>query len=82
MPQEHQKVINILMEESKNIDQRCNGYHDELLNVIIDILEYERGHRISGIQIQKKIDDKCNAFGGYLHQNRQQSSSNEAGGKP
>lgn len=72
MPQEKNKVVQILIEESVNIEERCDGYREELIQTVGDILQYERDHQNSGngTQIQKNINDKCNAFGGFLHSRR------------
>ena len=57
------------MEQCKGIDERCKGYQDELINIVGEILEYERQHRIKGIRIQQKINDKCDATGRFLAEN-------------
>ena len=66
MPLNDKKIISILLEESGKIDERCDGYREEIIDVISDIVEYERQHRVQGTNIQKKINDKCNAAGRYL----------------
>lgn len=70
MPLNDRKIITILLEECAGVDERCNGYRDELIEVISDILEYERGHRVSATNIQKKINDKCNAAARFLSEQR------------
>ena len=48
-----------------------------MIDVISDILEYERGHRVSATNIQKKINDKCNAAARFLAQQRGQDTDTE-----
>ena len=50
---------------------------EEIVGVISDILEYERGHRVSGTNIQKKINDKCNAAARFLTTQRGQDTGTE-----
>jgi hypothetical protein len=66
MRQNQKAIIRIIPEEIQNVDERCLGYRESILNTIADILEYERQHRVQGTNIQQKIDDKINATGRYL----------------
>ena len=75
MPLNDKKIISIILQQCSEIDERCKGYREEVLHVISDILEYERGHRISAISIQKKINDKCNAAARFLSENRGSASA-------
>ena len=52
-----------------NLEERCKGYKDEIFNTLADILELERLHRIRAINIQQKINDKCDATGRLLAEN-------------
>ncbi len=61
MPLNNRKVISILYEQSAEIEERCVGYREEILELISDILNLERDHLVSHTNIQKKINDKCNA---------------------
>ena len=73
MPLNDRKIISIILEECAVIEERCEGYQEELVEVISDILEYERGHRVSATNIQKKINDKCNATARFLVSQRSKS---------
>lgn len=66
MPLNDRKIISIILEQCTEIEERCDGYRDEIIGVITDILEYERGHRVSATNIQKKINDKFNAAALFL----------------
>ena len=70
MPLNDRKIINIIFNECKSIEERCDGYKEELLEVIAEIIAAERQHRVQGTHIQKKIDDKCNAAADFLAKNR------------
>ena len=72
MPLNEKKIISIILQECKDVEERCDGYREELLDTVSDILEYERQHRIHGTNIQQKINDKCNTAGKYLSHTRHQ----------
>lgn len=70
MPLNDRKIISIILEQGAEVEERCEGYREEIVDVITDIIEYERQHRVQGTNIQKKINDKCNAAGRYLSEKR------------
>jgi len=65
-----QKLISIIMEESRKLPERCTGYREEVIDTLSEILTLERQHRREGIYIKQKIADKCNALGRFLSDNR------------
>ena len=73
MPLNDKKIISIIFEQCDGLEERCEGYKEEIVEMISDILEYERGHRVSATNIQKKINDKCNAAAQFLATQRDQS---------
>lgn len=77
MPLNERKIISIILEECAGIDERCNGYREEIREVITDILMYERGHRVSRTNIQTKINDRCNAAAQFLVKKRGSYTSTE-----
>ena len=70
MPLNERKIVNIILDECKTIEERCKGYKEELVAVIIDIITAERQHRVQGTNIQQQINDKCNATGHFLAERR------------
>ena len=48
-----------------------------MMETISDILAYERGHRVSFTNIQRKIDDKCNAAARFLVMGRRDDNGSE-----
>jgi len=77
MPLNDKKIISIILEHCEDIEERCDGYREELIGVIAEILEYERGHRVSATNIQKKINDKCNTAARLLATQRGQDTGTE-----
>ena len=74
MPLNEKKIISIISMEFAEIEERCEGYRDEIIQVVTDILLYERGHRVSKTNIQQKINEKCNAAGRFLAMKRGQAT--------
>lgn len=77
MPLNDRKIISIILEQCSGIEERCDGYSEEIIEVISEILEYERGHRVSATNIQKKINDKCNAAARFLATQRGHDAGTE-----
>lgn len=70
MPLNERKIITIILDECKTIEERCDGYQEELVEVITDIITDERQHRVEGTNIQQRINEKCNAAGRFLAESR------------
>lgn len=77
MPLNERKIISIILEECKTIEDRCEGYREELVEVITDIIAAERQHRVQGTNIQQRINDKCNAAGRFLAEKRGRTKTGE-----
>lgn len=78
MPLNDKKIISIILEQASQVEERCPGYKKELIAVIAEIIEYERGHRVNATNIQKKIGDKCNAVAQFLATARSDKDSEVA----
>ena len=70
MPLNERKIISIILGECEFVEERCRGYKEELVKTITEIITAERQHRVRGTNIQQKINDKCNATGQFLAENR------------
>ena len=70
MPANDRKLIQIIFEEMTTVEERCEGYREALTEAVTDIITAERQHRVKGTNIQQQVDDKCNAVGRFLAQNR------------
>lgn len=77
MPLNEKKIITIILEECKSIPERCDGYQEELVETITDIIQAERQHKTQGTNIQQKINDKCNTAGRFLASKRGQLEGSE-----
>lgn len=79
MPLNDRKIISIILDQASEIEERCPGYRKELIAVIAEIIEHERGHRVSATNIQKKISDKCNAVAHFLADSTSTKDSEASG---
>lgn len=77
MPLNQQIIIKIILNERESIEEKCDGYKEELTEAIAEILQYERAHRVSRIDIQKKINDKLSAVARFLAKQRGHSMGAE-----
>lgn len=77
MPLGDRRIISIILEESAEVEERCEGYREEIIEVISEILEHERSHRVSATNIQKKINEKCNTAARFLVMQRGQDANLE-----
>ena len=71
------KIISIIYDQCDEIEERYDGYRTMIIEVIADILMYEREHRVSATNIQKKINDKCNALARRLSTQRDKDIGTE-----
>lgn len=70
MPLNDKKIISIILKQCAGVEERCRGYREEIIDVITDILQYERAHRVSATNIQQKINDKFDAAARFLAEQR------------
>ena len=77
MPLNDRKIISIILEQCDQLEERCEGYREEITAAIADIIQYERLHRVQATTIQQKISDKCNAVGSFLARHSGDDSTSE-----
>ena len=75
MPLNEMKVLSILLDECKTIEERCQGYKEEIFEVVTDIITAERQHKVERTRIQQKINDRLHAAGNFLAENRNSTDS-------
>lgn len=66
MPLNQRKIVEIIFAEIGQLEEDFPGYQETIKELVADILEEERQHRVRGTNIQKKINDKINAAGRYV----------------
>ena len=74
MAYNHRKILQVLEDElSKDkfiVEDRCDGYKDELLHLLAEILDLERDHMINSTSIVKKIADEVNKVGMFFYKQK------------
>lgn len=70
MPANDQKIVEIIFSEIDGVDQRCQGYLEELKDTVAEIITVERGHRVARTNIDQQVSDKINAAGRFLSTQR------------
>ena len=70
MPFNVQKMKDLILKECESIEEKCEGYNDKLVKVIVEILSSEKQHSVKGIPIQKEVNSICKGTGNFLADNR------------
>ena len=77
MPLNDRKIISIILEQCSGLEERYGGYRRELVDLISDIFQLERSHRVKATNIQKKINQKFSAAARFLAQRRRRATDTE-----
>jgi hypothetical protein len=70
MSYNREKMVTLILNECESIEERCDGYRKKALDVIVDILNAERQHRVQKIPIQQKVNEACHSAGDFLTRER------------
>lgn len=57
------KIVKILLEQCDSLDERFPGYRRDMKHLAAEVLNLEREHAISRINITQKIADHVNTLG-------------------
>ena len=71
------KILQVLLEELNEVPERCDGYREDVANLLADVLNFEREHAISKTNIVKRIADQINTVGMDLYTSRSSSPAKE-----
>lgn len=61
------KIIKVLAEELQQLEERYPGYKNDMQHVLPEILNLEREHALSRINVVQKIGDQVNTVGMDLY---------------
>ena len=75
MPWNNKKIIPIILRECDGLEERFDGYPEKVTAAVTDIFDYERQHRVSATNIQKKINDRIYALARLLLSKKKRSGS-------
>lgn len=65
-----EKMVQLILNECESIEERCDGYRKEIIDVVVKILTAEKEHQAQRTNIQKQVDTECYAVGDFLHRRR------------
>jgi hypothetical protein len=77
MPLNNRLVVDLIMRQEQGIEERYEGYREDLFALVVDVIEMERLHAVQHTNIMQKIGDKCSVLGGLLARHRSQNPQSE-----
>jgi hypothetical protein len=57
MAYKDEKIVRVLLNEASNVEERCEGYRDELTEAMAEIIQNERAHLFQRTNIVVDIAD-------------------------
>jgi hypothetical protein len=57
MAYKDEKIVRVLLDEASNVDERCEGYREELTEAIAEIVQKERAHLFQRSNIVVELAD-------------------------
>ncbi|MCY4038154.1 MAG: hypothetical protein OXF09_01695 [Hyphomicrobiales bacterium] len=77
MPLKSERVLDIIKQQTEKVNNRCEGWNDEVFSLVADILNLERQHSVNRTHIETKILDQINITAQSLHQKRNNAGNEE-----
>jgi hypothetical protein len=60
------RVLEIILEESGRVEERYEGYRNDLTEVVAEIVSIERQHKLMARNVKKDVAAQVNTLGGDL----------------
>lgn len=57
MTYKDEKIVRVLLEEASKVDERCDGYREELTEAIAEIVQKEHAHLFQRTNIVVEVAD-------------------------
>jgi hypothetical protein len=70
-----EKVVNVLLEQMSSVEERCDGYREEITHIVVEILQAERQHDFVKSNVVQKIGDFVSRVGQYYSTNMPKGAS-------
>jgi hypothetical protein len=67
MAYKDEKVVTIILEQVAVVEERCDGYREEVQTALAEIIQVERQHQFARTNIVSKIGDLVGRVGTYLN---------------
>ena len=69
------KILGVFLDELAAVPERYEGYRDDMMHLLTEVLNLEQEHAIKRTDIVKKIGDQVNTVGMSLHRSRHESEA-------
>lgn len=66
MAYKDEKIVRVLLDEASNVEERCEGYRDELTEALAEIVQKERAHLFKKGNIVVDIADIVGRVGTFV----------------
>lgn len=66
MAYKDEKIVHVLLDEALNVEERCDGYRDELTEAMAEIVQKERAHLFQRTNIVVEIGDIIGRVGTFI----------------
>lgn len=61
-----EKIVRVLLEEAAEVEERCEGYKEELTEALAEIVQKERAHVFQRTNIVVEIGDIVGRLGTFV----------------
>jgi len=68
------RIMTMIVDKVQEMPERCNGYNDELMEAIGDIIELEQDKKLTGANSKQPVTDRCMKLGQYLFDSNNKST--------
>ena len=72
-----EKILSILDDQIDQLDERCDGYKDEMRNLVNNVVRVETEHSVSRTNVAQKIEDYIIKTGKFLKENEVSSENSD-----
>ena len=69
------KILGVLLGELTDVPERCEGYREDMMHLLTEVLNLEQGHAIKRIDIVKRIGDQVHTVGMSLHKAKREEGT-------
>lgn len=66
MSYKDEKIVSVLLSEASNIDERCDGYREELTEAMAEIVQKERAHLFQRTNIVVEVGEIISRVGTFI----------------
>ena len=66
MAYKDERIVQVLLEEASKVEERCEGYREEITEAMADIVQKERSHLFQRTNIVVDIGDVISRVGKFI----------------